>query len=58
MTSSWMLCSVALNFSAESHARFPVLTSEWPEMASENGHDERQANIRGRVWFVALTKRF
>jgi len=24
----------------------------------ENNYDERQANIRGRVWFVALTKRF
>jgi len=53
-----MLCSVALNFSAESHARFPVVTSEWPEMAFENGYDERQANIRGRVWYVALKKRF
>jgi hypothetical protein len=57
-TSSWMLCSVALNFSAESHARFPVVTSERPEMASENGYDERQANIRRRVWYVALKKRF
>ena len=26
--------------------------------APENGYDERQANIRGRVWYVALTKRF
>jgi hypothetical protein len=26
--------------------------------AIENGYDQRQANIRGRVWFVALTKRF
>jgi len=24
----------------------------------ENGYDQRQANIRGRVWYVALTKRF
>jgi outer membrane receptor protein involved in Fe transport len=24
----------------------------------ENGYDQRAANIRGRVWFVALTKRF
>jgi len=24
----------------------------------ENNYDERQANIRGRVWYVALTKRF
>jgi len=24
----------------------------------ENGYDERQANIRGRVWYVALKKRF
>jgi len=58
MTSSWMLCSVALNFSAESHARFPVLTSEWPEMASENNYDERQANIRRRVWYLSLKKIF
>jgi hypothetical protein len=58
MTSSLVLCSVALNFSAESHARFPVVTSKRPEMASENGYDERQANIRGRVWYVALKKRF
>jgi len=26
--------------------------------ALENGYDQRQANIRGRVWYVALTKRF
>ena len=26
--------------------------------AFENGYDERQANIRGRVWYVALKKRF
>jgi outer membrane receptor protein involved in Fe transport len=24
----------------------------------ENGYDQRAANIRGRTWFVALTKRF
>ncbi len=24
----------------------------------ENGYDQRQANIRGRIWYVALTKRF
>ena len=24
----------------------------------ENGYDEWQANIRGRVWYVALKKRF
>jgi hypothetical protein len=24
----------------------------------ENGYDQRTANIRGRTWFVALTKRF
>ena len=24
----------------------------------ENGYDQRQANIRGRVWYVALKKRF
>ena len=24
----------------------------------ENGYDQRIANIRGRVWYVALTKRF
>jgi iron complex outermembrane receptor protein len=24
----------------------------------ENGYDPRQANIRGRIWYVALTKRF
>jgi len=24
----------------------------------ENGYDQRQANIRGRTWYVALTKRF
>jgi outer membrane receptor protein involved in Fe transport len=26
--------------------------------APENGYDERQANIRGRVWYVALKKQF
>jgi iron complex outermembrane recepter protein len=26
--------------------------------AFENGFDQRQANIRGRTWYVALTKRF
>jgi iron complex outermembrane recepter protein len=26
--------------------------------AFENGYDQRQANIRGRTWYVALTKRF
>ena len=26
--------------------------------ALENGYDQRQANIRGRVWYVALKKRF
>src|SRR6266404_5387673 len=26
--------------------------------AIESGYDQRQANIRGRVWYVALTKRF
>jgi outer membrane receptor protein involved in Fe transport len=26
--------------------------------AIENGYDQRQANIRGRTWYVALTKRF
>jgi iron complex outermembrane recepter protein len=25
---------------------------------TENGYDQRQANIRGRVWYVALKKRF
>ena len=58
MTSSWVLCSVAHNFSAESHARFPLVTSERPEMASENGYDQWQADIRGRGWYVALKKRF
>ena len=24
----------------------------------ENGYDQWQANIRGRTWYVALTKRF
>ena len=24
----------------------------------ENGYDEWQANIRGRVWYVSLKKRF
>jgi outer membrane receptor protein involved in Fe transport len=26
--------------------------------AFENGYDQRTANIRGRTWYVALTKRF
>jgi iron complex outermembrane receptor protein len=26
--------------------------------AAENGYDESSANIKGRVWYVALTKRF
>ena len=26
--------------------------------AFENGYDERQANIRGRVWYAALKKLF
>jgi outer membrane receptor protein involved in Fe transport len=26
--------------------------------AIENGYDQRQANIRGSVWYVALKKRF
>ena len=25
---------------------------------NENGYDEWNANIRGRIWYVALTKRF
>jgi hypothetical protein len=29
-----------------------------PFAPGENGYDPRVANIRGRVWFVALTKRF
>jgi iron complex outermembrane receptor protein len=29
-----------------------------PFVHSENGYDQRAANIRGRIWFVALTKRF
>jgi len=27
-------------------------------MTSENNYDERQANIRGRVWYVSLKKIF
>ena len=27
-------------------------------VADENGYDQWQANIRGRVWYVALKKRF
>ena len=26
--------------------------------ASENGYDEQTANIKGRMWYVALKKRF
>jgi outer membrane receptor protein involved in Fe transport len=26
--------------------------------ALENGYDQRQANIRGRVWYLAVKKRF
>jgi outer membrane receptor protein involved in Fe transport len=26
--------------------------------SGENGYDEATANIRGRTWYVALTKRF
>ncbi len=26
--------------------------------SDESGYDQRTANIRGRTWFVALTKRF
>ena len=29
-----------------------------PVAGSENGYDPWQANIRGRVWYVALKKRF
>jgi hypothetical protein len=37
-----------------------VLDQDPPFVAGaiENGYDQRQANIRGRIWYVALTKRF
>jgi hypothetical protein len=39
----------------------PAITAQAPPFvaaALENGYDQRQANIRGRVWYVALKKRF
>jgi outer membrane receptor protein involved in Fe transport len=35
-----------------------VFDQDPPFVSSENGYDQWQANIRGRTWFVALTKRF
>src|SRR5207248_4751820 len=34
------------------------LSPPFVDGAPENGYDERQANIRGRVWYAALKKRF
>ena len=35
-----------------------VKGTPFPVAGNENGYDPRQANIRGRVWYVALKKRF
>ena len=35
-----------------------VFDQDAPLVVSGNGYDQRQANIRGRVWYVALKKRF
>jgi iron complex outermembrane recepter protein len=35
-----------------------VFDQDPPLVVSGNGYDQRQANIRGRVWYVALKKRF
>jgi len=34
------------------------LSPPFVDGAPENGYDQRQANIRGRIWYVALKKRF
>jgi hypothetical protein len=35
-----------------------VKGTPFPVAGNENGYDPWQANIRGRVWYVALKKRF
>ena len=35
-----------------------VFDQDPPFVSSENGYDQSQANIRGRIWYVALKKRF